>query len=181
MVPMVIEQCWWSYPPDMKTGRTEGTICGYCMRYYSARVKPQGVSLAQYKKILGAEEKKLNCHQQAVSVLKEQIISKGLPRNAKFEWELIEERSLKIVKSMEMNIKKPGWTHVPWDFYATSPEYGNGKDLNNNPAGISAGHREFFFEGVRGVLIPDKPITKIEFNEKVAGQIEQTLASSAGD
>ena len=181
MVPPVKEQCWWSYPPGCKTGKTDGTICGYCNRYFMARVKPQRVTLTCYKGQLGADEKKLNAHQQAIVVLKEQIVLRGFSRNAKFEWEMIEEKSLTLVKTMEMNVAKPGWRHVDWEFYTKDAEFGNGNDLYSHQAGLDAGHREFIWEGKRGVLVPDKPITHIQFNDKIAGHITETLASGTGE
>ena len=44
----------------------------------------------------------------------------------------------------------------------------------------SAGHRRFKLKGVDGVLVPEDPITFIEFNESIRAQIEEGTHSEDG-
>ena len=62
-----------------------------------------------------------------------------------------------MVNSQEVKVKKPGFSHVEWEFY-----HKDGRNLEDN---VAAGHREYYQNGVRGVLVPDDPITRIEFND----------------
>ena len=174
MKPPVKEQMWWGYPP-YPDGTTQGTTCGYCKRIWTSRIKPQGVALASYKGSLGTDEKLLNVHTTMVTTVIDVIVLKGYVRNSQLDWEEVTTKTLKVVKVMETVVNRPGWQHLPWDYYTSL--HG---DFYANIAGQEAGHREFTFEGKRGVLIPDVPITKIKFNERIQGILEENVRTSDG-
>ena len=159
----------------MPDGTTQGTTCGYCKRIWEGRVKCQGVLLSKYKGQLGTDEKLLNVHTTMIATVTECILKKGCVRNSQLDWEEISVVTLKTVKMMETVVKRPGWQHLPWDYYTS--QYG---DFYANLAGQEAGHREFTFEGKRGVLIPDAPVTRIEFNERIQGILEEEVRKSDG-
>ncbi len=176
--PPVKEQMWWGYPPHSETGQTQGGTCGFCCRIYASRIRPQKISLSDYKASLGRDEKMLNAHQTMITTVIDTIPERGLVRNARLDWEQITTITLKTVRMMEMCVKRPGWQHVEWDHYSKMHD---GKDLYSNAEGQAAGHKEFWFEGKRGVLIPDAPITKIEFNERIQGILEEQVQQSTPD
>ena len=172
--PPIKEQMWWGFPPN-RDGTTQGTTCGYCKRIWTSRIKTQGVALTDYKIKLGSDEKLLNTHTTMIQTVVDVVVLKGSIRNSQLDWEEITTQSLKLVKVMEAVVKRPGWQHVPWDYYTS--QHG---DFYANIEGQAAGHKEFTFEGKRGVLIPDVPITKIEFNERIQGILEETVRTSDG-
>ena len=57
--------------------------------------------------------------------------------------------------------KSPGHSHVEWSYYHANPDTFGGS-LEQN---LTKGHREHWLDGVRGVLIPDAPITRVEHRE----------------
>jgi len=126
--------------------------------------------LTDYKHELGKSESKLNAHQALVTASIEEYIAKGGQRRCHIDWVTAEKTALALVRTMQMNIRKPGWEHQEWNFYMAN---------HDNRIETESGHREFTWQGTRGVLIPDKPITKIEFNEQIAAVMSQDLGSTA--
>ena len=110
-----------------------------------------------------------------IATVTECIVKQGCVRNSQLDWEEVSVVTLKTVKMMETVVKRPGWQHLPWDYYTS--QHG---DFYANLAGQEAGHREFTFEGKRGVLIPDAPVTRIEFNERIQGILEEEVRKSDG-
>jgi len=164
------EQCWWGTKPRISDGFTQSDCCGYCYRVYTSRIKLSGLSLTDYKHELGKSESKLNAHQALVTASIEEYIAKGGQRRCHIDWVTAEKTALALVRTMQMNIRKPGWEHQEWNFYMAN---------HDNRIETESGHREFTWQGTRGVLIPDKPITKIEFNEQIAAVMSQDLGSTA--
>ena len=76
-----------------------------------------------------------------------------------------------MVAILEMNIQRPGFQFQEWDEYVKDDA---GDPLAKGKHG-SHGHREIYLKGVRGVLIPEKKITKIEFNERIQSVLKSDL------
>jgi len=165
------EYMYWGYPTK-DDGTTAGNHCGYCTKYYAARVKHRGITMKEWELSLGADQQRLNLHLENIRQVIQVYIDKGYKRTAHVSWDQVEKKSLTLVTSMEALIKRPGWKFLPWDFYVS--KHG---DLATNGK-TNDGHREFHMDGKRGVLIPDEPIVSIEFNERIAAQIEQQIETS---
>jgi hypothetical protein len=57
---------WWGKPPDAR-GVTQGSHCGYCLKFFMAQVRPVcNISVKQYEEFIGAEEGRLEMHQAAL-------------------------------------------------------------------------------------------------------------------
>eukprot|EP00974_Lingulodinium_polyedra_P090761 8802668-Lingulodinium_polyedra.AAC.1 len=78
-----------------------------------------------------------------------------------------------MVSKKETVQKKPGFSHVEWDYY--TKHYGS---LHTNGK-LTEGHREYVHNGIRGVLVPDAPITRIEFRESLGAEIRARASGRA--
>jgi uncharacterized membrane protein YgcG len=84
-------------------------------------------------------------------------------------WDVLSKRALKIVHKKSMVKKKPGYKFMPLAFYIT--QHG---DLHTNGM-LSQGHRPWTLDKVQGVIIPDDPVTFIEFTEEISAIYEQEI------
>ena len=69
----------------------------------------------------------------------------------------------------------PGYEH--WELTYYQSEHGNPKDVKN----VVKGHVEGVHEGVIGVFIPDKPITKIKFSKELSAEVRSQLGATNED
>ena len=168
------ENCWWGRLPK-DDGSTLGDVCGYCERIKNGIVKHRRMPCGRpmnsddYKQKLGSDQAEFGKHQELVKVTITVFIDAGGNRRARINWEAVTRTVLETIKSLEMLIKKPGWELHDFDFYIET----NGRVLDEK------GHRETYFQGRRVVVVPDKPIVKIEFNEKVATQLREEVHDSS--
>ena len=126
-----------------------------------------------YENLLGADEKKMKLHIKTVDALITTIIKdKGFNRTAHFDWHSIQVKTLTINHTKEVLKKRPGFTHVEYDHYVNILAHGD-------PLMNGRGDTVYTLDGVRGVLMKDAPITKIEFNEGMAALTSQQAASTA--
>eukprot|EP00975_Prorocentrum_lima_P049862 10433157-Prorocentrum_lima.AAC.1 len=51
---------------------------------------------------------------------------------------------------------------------------------HKNRVEVELGHKEYILNGVRGVLIPDAPVTRIVFNEKTGAEMKETQPDNPG-
>ena len=169
----IIEQMWWYYPPK-PDGTTVSNTCGVCGRIYDATAKPRGLSLTQYEdEIAEGGDTALNKLRAMGQVLIKIFSEKGGSRRAHVAWSQCEQKALALIKIMEMNVKRPGWT---WKGLA---HYNNTEgDLRTNGKD-KLGHRFFVLEGKEGVFIPDADEVKIDFNEKIQSVLSQEVQRSS--
>ena len=164
------EQCWWFYAPA-PDGTTQGTTCGYCGRVHFGVARRRGISLDAYvQEIADGGDEALNFHLSLVRHCIAVFIAKGGNRRCQMNWNEAQNQCLKVVKSLKMNIKRPGWT------FKEKANYDKEFILEDERKN---GHVEFVFEGKAGVMIPDSSDIKIDFNEEIAAQLENNVASSA--
>jgi hypothetical protein len=146
---------YWGKPP--KDGKTCGCYCGYCTKHFISKIKPTlQITLKQYEAHLGQSKKRFEEHALVIDALVKHFIDNCLSISTHVPWDVLEEKVLAMLNAAEVKIKKPGYSHVEWDFYHKD------RNLEDN---LAAGHREYVQGGVRGVLVPDAPITRIEFND----------------
>ena len=149
---------WWGYA--MKAdGRTQCSTCGYCMHIYQARAKRQKKTLTLWKIEMGESTGKLlEVHVHTVKVLISMIVEKGCNFRAHVSWTDADRRVLVLEKSQRMKIQKPGYAWEPlWYYNATRGLLDEDKRKK--------GHREYKYGGEDGILMPDAPTVKINFEE----------------
>lgn len=164
---------YWGKPPQ-SNGKTWGNYCGYCMKYFKNRVsKTMRISLPAYEAWLGEDPERVKKHMAVVQVIVKDLKQKGGSLRAHFDWVETENRALHVTHKKETVIKRPGYSHVEWNYYTSinGSLYENGK--------MNEGHREYYQDGVRGVLIPDAPVTRIEFNEAMSAELRAQVSIGA--
>lgn len=147
-----------------KAGKTVGRACWYCYKYFTSRIartltlaNGSAFTLSAYEQWLGEDAKRLDTHCSIVGESVDVMIERG-SRSCHFSWQDLETRT--ITSSVETNSRKkrPGYSHMPMDFYVA--KYG---PLENN---LHLKHVEFTDDvGSHGVLVPDGPITRYEFED----------------
>ena len=130
------------------------------------------VKLHEYHAELGKDQDKLALHRSLVVILVKDIISRGGKRGAHVKWDELQTKAELVLKHT-MRIKKttPGWEHWEWNDY--EDEFG---PLATN-GNLGRGHREWWMDGIRGVLVPDKRVTKIKLSNEMAVEMNQQVAS----
>jgi hypothetical protein len=159
---------WWAKPPNLK-GQTVGNYCGYCCKYHSGFIKAtMGLSITAYEGYL-AQADRLQKHQRVIAELVLNCIARG-GISGKVDYAILEEQVLVHVHKKDTVIKKPGYSHIEWNYYCL---HNNGDPFQNGKH-ASQGHTEHMLEGVRGVLVPDAPISRIEFNDTQSAELQIT-------
>ena len=171
----IVEAQWWGYNPvwaeEKQCWVTQGDHCGPCTRVFNGLMKSRLGSIKVYQLEVGRSDEGVNRHLALCDIVEELSIEKGGNGRAIIDWSVAEKRSLSIVALLEMNIQRPGYSFQEWEDYVNDHD----GDPVANGKHVSDGHREFVLKGVRGVLMPDKKITKIEFNERIQAQLKSDM------
>ena len=162
--------------PVLPCGRTVGDFCYYCTKRFESRIRKSRVphiTMSEFCGELGRDVKLLGFHRTLVIVLVKDIIIRGGRRPAHVDWESLDNQTkLRMEMKSQLVKKKPGYTHYPTAEYVR--DFGslatNGKR--------DAGHREWTLDGLEGVLVPDKQVTRIEMNEEMSSILETEIAST---
>ena len=119
-------------------------------------------TIDDYANHLAADVSALELHQHTINIMLHKIIEKGGNSRLKLDWDAIHAAAVLIAETKKQcQIKEPGFDWVPREYYNSKvDEWGS---LEENRA---KGHREFQHpeDGRDGVLMPETPITKIEFS-----------------
>ena len=114
--------------------------------------------MAEYEAELGNDDKALNQHIATINALVQYLIEKGCNRRVQINWDAVATVRLQMVESKNMVVQKPGYRHFPLQEYSI-----------DFPEGLAhyekEGHRAYCLKGIDGVLVPDRQITKINFDE----------------
>ena len=163
--------------PPNDDGTTSSNYCCFCTRYHGSQIKKsraQGLSITEYERQLGEDPKRLELHCIKITLSVRALIEKGGRLNSHVDWCMVEHRSLQIHHKRSMIKKKPGYKHLEMSFYVES--HG---DLATNGM-LSKGHRLWTLDGIRGVLVPDDPVTYLEFTEEISTLMSQNVGSTEG-
>ena len=119
--------------------------------------------MQEYKNSLGRDANLLQQHCASIIQYCLNIINSGqlkFPRNT--DWEEVQRQSVKLTITQKDTIikKRPGYEFFP-DWYYLEIH----GDINTNGQ-QQKGHRKWELDGAKGVLVPDKPTTKIELNSE---------------
>ena len=146
-----------------------GRRCFYCNKYFSSQIKAQlALTLGEYEAYLGGENDRVQTHVQCVDSMVESIINNGGNSALKVDWDGVKNNvKLKQVKKRDTVKKKPGYSHVELKYYES--QHGS-LDTNGKR---KEGHVEYQLDGIDGILIPDAPITRIEFNEHDSAEVHE--------
>ena len=107
---------YWGKPP--KDGKTCGCHCGYCTKHYMAKIKYiLELTLKQYEAYLGQSKERFQQHSAVIDGLVKHFIDTKQPINKHVPWDALEEKVLAMLNAKEVKVKKPGYSHVEWDFY----------------------------------------------------------------
>ena len=118
-----LERCWWSYPPDPKTGETVGILCGYCLKIYNAtkRHKMHPTKHVKYTVEIWLEDLgepgELKAHHETVKELIVFIVQKGGARGCHPNWKGIEGKVLASYKAKLVDTKVKAPLHYTWEQY----------------------------------------------------------------
>ena len=152
-------------------GRPTDVFADIVNNYHTNRIKKtMGLTMTQYESWLGEDQERLKKHMAVISLLVQRLVAKK-SSTAHIDWTTCEEQALEISHSHETVVKRAGYSHIEWQYYET--HHGN---LYTNGR-LQDGHVEYYQDGVRGVLIPDAPITRIEFNEKQQAKLTTRVAT----
>jgi hypothetical protein len=151
-----------------------GRRCFYCYKYYLSRVKALlQMTTQEYEHYLGGDTDRVQNHVKCVDSMVDAIVENGGKSGSKMDWDEVDNNAkLKQIKKRDTVKKKPGYSHVELKYYESlhGPLETSGKRKE--------GHCEYTLDGVVGILIPDAPITRIEFNEHDSVELEE---SKTGD
>ena len=89
------------------------------------------------------------------------------------EWSAVESKALDVVKTMSMEVERPGYKHYEQSYY--EKEF-NGPLATNGMA--REGHFDYIHKGTAGVMVPDKPFTAFKFKDTFSASISHRVATS---
>eukprot|EP00971_Amphidinium_carterae_P351340 6492065-Amphidinium_carterae.1 len=123
------------------------------------------MTLERYAQQLGTDQERLKQHCKKIDGLVEQM------KVGKVNWDIVEPQSdLHGVSKVEQVEKEPGATWCPLWYYQQQ----HGTQVPD----ANLGHRPFTRNGVAGVLIPDAPVVRMEFNRHHGAEVRQKLGST---
>ena len=164
----------WGKKPDPVTGKTTGSYCVFCVKYYNGAIRLlRSITMGMYEKELGGDERLLRVHMTCVDMLVQKIINKGGNMSTQMDWAAIEhdaKETLTVVEKKSDIVKPPGCSHVELTYYLG--QFGNVAE------NATKGHREYTYNGIKGVLVPDAPITRFETTEALETELRKELSST---
>ena len=166
----------WGKPPH-PDGTTNGNYCSFCARHYATQIKKArvpAITMGEYERFLGGDVKRLEGHQLKITIGIKLVIDKGGRLSSHIDWVAAEKKALVIQKKQSLTKRKPGLRHLELAFY--TEKYG---DLQTNGM-LQRGHRLWTLDGTKGVLVPDDPVTYLEFTEELSAIMTQEVASTEG-
>ena len=170
--------------PCAKYGKTPGSHCGDCMKYFLSQIKALcsiPITLQMYEQFLANAKNNLELHKATIDQIIEDIIEKGGDVRTHVCWAKVNREVLIKEKRNQLIIARPGYKFLPDWFYAK--HYGK---LEENNMAAEEGHKAHTLDAhdpekaQSGVLIPDDPITKTKF-EEVHASVIQTEMSGGPD
>lgn len=165
---------WWGKPPG-QNGETRGSFCGYCMKWYCARVRGiPGMTLTKYANELGMDEQLFKQHTASVECMIQKILANGRNRGCRIDYEALEDEVLEIVNREETVVKKPGYMMMPKAFYIS--RYG---DLASNGMRAEGHYEQVQPDGSEVVVVPEDPITRVEFQSRKGVERRQRAGSTS--
>ena len=102
------------------------------------------------------------------------IIQQGGKRGAHLDYNDVEKQSVVLYNRHKLQKKKPGYLHYEKVYY--EEQFGGPLETNGC---LSKGHRVWTLDGVEGVLVPERPVTKVRMIDEIEAGMQQEIGSTA--
>lgn len=139
----------WGYPT--KGGRNVGKVCFYCMRCYTARYEPRGLSVQRLEELISSDTCEHDKFFQLRTCAINQFIERGTHR-IKLNWTAI-DATVSLTETARVQVEEATDTYKPYADYVR--QYGA-------PESNGLGHKRTVFRGHDVVVIPGESGWKVK-------------------